>query len=52
MGTGLMNGSMDKQSKPGPSHVPKGGTAYSLWYGTDLTAVENILRALDRGVKG
>jgi hypothetical protein len=41
MGTGLMNGSMKRQSEPGESG-PKGGTAYLLWYGTKLTAVESF----------
>lgn len=51
-GTGLMNGSKESQSKPGQSRALKRGTAYSLWYGTNLTAVEKILRALHRGGTG
>ena len=51
-GTGLMNGFKGSQSKPGQSRAPKRATAYCLWYGTNLTAVEKILRALHRGAKG
>jgi len=47
-GTGLMNGSMDGQSKPGNTRS-EGGHSLLVVVWREPAAVEKILRTLDRG---